>query len=95
MAMNASPRLRCDIEDAPAEADVEVLPNGLEAFNESRALPPMNKGNEICHGKTDKRGHDSLDVWIQDCDDRRERDRICIGHFDFPFGRRRFTARAP
>ena len=34
--MNASPRLRFDIEDAPAEADVEVLPNGLEAFNESR-----------------------------------------------------------
>ena len=28
--------LRLDIEDRPAEADVEVLPNGLEAFNESR-----------------------------------------------------------
>ncbi len=28
--------LRLDIEDAPAAADVEVLPNGLEAFNESR-----------------------------------------------------------
>ncbi len=32
--MNSS--LRFDIEDAPADADVEVLPNGLEAFNESR-----------------------------------------------------------
>jgi GNAT superfamily N-acetyltransferase len=33
----ASPsRLRFDIEDAPSDADVEVLPNGLEAFNESR-----------------------------------------------------------
>ena len=31
----ASP-LRFDIEDAPVDADVEVLPNGLEAFNESR-----------------------------------------------------------
>jgi GNAT superfamily N-acetyltransferase len=28
--------LRFDIEDAPSEADIEVLPNGLEAFNESR-----------------------------------------------------------
>jgi len=28
--------LRLDVEDAPAQADVEVLPNGLEAFNESR-----------------------------------------------------------
>ena len=28
--------LRFDIEDAPDDADVEVLPNGLEAFNESR-----------------------------------------------------------
>jgi hypothetical protein len=28
--------LRLDIEDRPAAADVEVLPNGLEAFNESR-----------------------------------------------------------
>jgi GNAT superfamily N-acetyltransferase len=28
--------LRLDIEDEPAQADVEVLPNGLEAFNESR-----------------------------------------------------------
>ncbi len=28
--------LRLDIEDAPAQADVEVLPDGLEAFNESR-----------------------------------------------------------
>ncbi len=27
--------LRLDIEDRPAEADVELLPNGLEAFNES------------------------------------------------------------
>ena len=33
----ASPsRLRFDVEDAPSDADVEVLPNGLEAFNESR-----------------------------------------------------------
>jgi GNAT superfamily N-acetyltransferase len=28
--------LRIDVEDAPRDADVEVLPNGLEAFNESR-----------------------------------------------------------
>ena len=34
--MASSSRLRFDIEDAPSEADVEVLPNALEAFNESR-----------------------------------------------------------
>jgi GNAT superfamily N-acetyltransferase len=34
--MTSASHLRLDIEDAPAEADVEVLPNGLEAFNESR-----------------------------------------------------------
>ena len=34
--MNSSSPLRFDIEDAPAAADIEVLPNGLEAFNESR-----------------------------------------------------------
>jgi GNAT superfamily N-acetyltransferase len=28
--------LRLDVDDKPADADVEVLPNGLEAFNESR-----------------------------------------------------------
>ena len=28
--------LRLDIDDQPTDADVEVLPNGLEAFNESR-----------------------------------------------------------
>ncbi len=28
--------LRLDIEDEPANEDVEVLPDGLEAFNESR-----------------------------------------------------------
>jgi GNAT superfamily N-acetyltransferase len=27
--------LRLDVDDQPAEEDVEVLPNGLEAFNES------------------------------------------------------------
>jgi len=27
---------RLTVEDAPAEADVEVLPNGLEAYNESQ-----------------------------------------------------------
>jgi GNAT superfamily N-acetyltransferase len=32
--MASSPPLRFDIEDAPSDADVEVLPNGLEAFNE-------------------------------------------------------------
>jgi GNAT superfamily N-acetyltransferase len=32
--MASSARLRFDIEDAPRDADVEVLPNGLEAFNE-------------------------------------------------------------
>ena len=34
--MTPSSRLRFDIEDAPSHADVEVLPNGLEAFNESK-----------------------------------------------------------
>jgi GNAT superfamily N-acetyltransferase len=34
--MGAPSGLRLDIEDAPADADVEVLPDGLEAFNESR-----------------------------------------------------------
>jgi GNAT superfamily N-acetyltransferase len=33
--MNPSP-FRLDIEDAPSDDDIEVLPNGLEAFNESR-----------------------------------------------------------
>jgi GNAT superfamily N-acetyltransferase len=31
-----SSSIRFDIEDAPSDADVKVLPNGLEAFNESR-----------------------------------------------------------
>ncbi len=35
-SVNLPSGLRLDIEDAPADADVEVLPNGLEAFNESR-----------------------------------------------------------
>ena len=30
------PGYRLAVEDEPAEADVEVLPNGLEAFNERR-----------------------------------------------------------
>src|ERR1700733_1597668 len=34
--MTASSLVRFDIEDAPSDADVEVLPNGLEAFNESK-----------------------------------------------------------
>ena len=34
--MNLPAGLRLDINDQPADADVEVLPNGLEAFNESR-----------------------------------------------------------
>jgi len=34
--MTSSSRLRFDIEDAPSDADVEVLPDGLEAFNESK-----------------------------------------------------------
>jgi GNAT superfamily N-acetyltransferase len=34
--MASSSHLRFDIEDAPRDADIEVLPNGLEAFNESR-----------------------------------------------------------
>ena len=34
--MTPSSSIRFDIEDAPSDADVEVLPNGLEAFNESR-----------------------------------------------------------
>ncbi len=38
--MASSSRLRFDIEDAPSDADVEVLPNGLEAFNESPLAGP-------------------------------------------------------
>jgi GNAT superfamily N-acetyltransferase len=34
--MNLPSGLRLDVDDQPADADVEVLPNGLEAFNESR-----------------------------------------------------------
>jgi hypothetical protein len=34
--MTPSSPIRFDIEDARSDADVEVLPNGLEAFNESR-----------------------------------------------------------
>jgi GNAT superfamily N-acetyltransferase len=36
MIVNLPSGLRLDISDQPADADVEVLPNGLEAFNESR-----------------------------------------------------------
>jgi GNAT superfamily N-acetyltransferase len=35
-AMNLPPGTRLDIEDEPAEADVEVLPHKLEDFNESQ-----------------------------------------------------------
>lgn len=34
--MTSSAHVRLDIEDAPRDSDVEALPNGLEAFNESR-----------------------------------------------------------
>ena len=34
--MIQSSRLLFEVEDAPSDADVEVLPNGLEAFNDSR-----------------------------------------------------------
>jgi hypothetical protein len=34
--MTLSSQLRFDIEDAPSDADVEILPNGLEEFNERR-----------------------------------------------------------
>jgi GNAT superfamily N-acetyltransferase len=34
--MTSSPPIRFDIEDAPGDADVEILTNGLQAFNESR-----------------------------------------------------------
>jgi GNAT superfamily N-acetyltransferase len=34
--MTSSSHLWIDIEDAPTDADVAVLPNALEAFNESR-----------------------------------------------------------
>jgi hypothetical protein len=34
--VTTSSHLRFDIEDAPAGADIEVLPNALESFNESR-----------------------------------------------------------
>jgi GNAT superfamily N-acetyltransferase len=36
MVAKLPPGLRLDIDDKPTDADVEVLPNGLEAFNESR-----------------------------------------------------------
>src|SRR5271154_6113726 len=36
MVAKLPPGLRLGIEDAPSDADVEVLPNGLEAFNESQ-----------------------------------------------------------
>jgi hypothetical protein len=34
--MISASHLRFDIEDAAADADLEILPNGLEAFNESQ-----------------------------------------------------------
>ena len=34
--LGLGPGFRLAVEDDPAEADVEVLPNGLEAFNERR-----------------------------------------------------------
>src|SRR5580700_3510764 len=34
--MDLSSGLRLDIEDEPLEKDLEVMPDGLEAFNESR-----------------------------------------------------------
>ncbi len=34
--MSAPFGLRLDVDDQPADADIEALPNGLEAFNESR-----------------------------------------------------------
>jgi hypothetical protein len=35
-SLSLRPGYRLAVEDDPAEADVEVLPNGLEAFNERR-----------------------------------------------------------
>src|SRR6266700_391919 len=35
-SLGLGPGYRLAVEDEPAEADVEVLPNGLEAFNEGR-----------------------------------------------------------
>jgi GNAT superfamily N-acetyltransferase len=35
-AVNLAHGLRLDVEDEPKDEDVEVLPNGLEAFNERR-----------------------------------------------------------
>ena len=58
--MTSSSLLRFDIEDAPSEADVEVLPNGLEAFNEragGRAI--SNAGRSPCSrasGRASSRG---------------------------------------
>lgn len=34
--MTSASRLRLDIEDTPSDADIEVLPNGLEAYNEGQ-----------------------------------------------------------
>ena len=34
--MTSSSPIRFDIEDAPSDADVEILTNGLRAFQESR-----------------------------------------------------------
>jgi GNAT superfamily N-acetyltransferase len=36
MVAKLPPGLRLDIDDKPTDADIEVLPNGLEAFNESQ-----------------------------------------------------------
>ena len=41
--LGLGPGFRLAVEDDPAEADVEVLPNGLEAFNEGG-------GRAIRHG---------------------------------------------
>ena len=46
MSLELAPAgLRREVNNQPAEAEVEALPNGLEAFNESR-WPGQADGNE-------------------------------------------------
>jgi hypothetical protein len=46
--MTESSPIRFDIEDARSDTDVEVLPNGLEAFNESRWPAISDGGRSPC-----------------------------------------------
>ena len=76
--MTSSAHIRLDIEDAPRDSDVEALPNGLEAFNESRwpghqqwkplAVFGGPKGLRFSDAFTSVGGHDGKEhhEWGQD-----------------------------